>query len=64
MLDVDLDGEEIAHSVNVCTKFYQFFDECRSYIQGYSITGDIDSHQLLQVEYFEMSLLLVVIHPN
>lgn len=45
---INFDGEEERYSVKMCTKFYEFLDDCRAYIHGGSNKGDIDQIHLLK----------------
>lgn len=47
---INFDGEEERYSVKMCTKFYEFLDDCRAYIHGGSNKGDIDQIHLLKVK--------------
>ncbi|KAK7605463.1 hypothetical protein V9T40_007321 [Parthenolecanium corni] len=47
--NVDFVGEDVILSRKLCARFYEFFDNCRAYVNGYSLKGDIDVAKLLEI---------------
>ncbi len=47
--NVEITGEESEASAKLCVKFLEFFDDCRAYLKGYCVKGDIDDVKLLQI---------------
>lgn len=56
-VDVEFCDELMVTSIKHCTKFVNFFNDCVTYINGYSDKGDIDESKLLQVRLFFLQFI-------